>query len=124
MNDLYEPEVCLDGPGPLHRQLCEQIRAHILLGGLRPGDQLPTVRAAAVELAVNPQAVERAYRELERQGLLTTEDGSGVFVAGPRCQWDLAAACADLLERARRAGYPAAAVLEMTRRVAGGENQA
>jgi DNA-binding transcriptional regulator YhcF (GntR family) len=118
MNGLYEPEVCLEGPGPLHQQLCDQIRAHILLGGLRPGDQLPTVRAAAVELAVNPQAVERAYAELERQGLLTTEDGSGVFVAGPRGKWDLAVACADLLGRARREDYPAEAVVEMLRRVA------
>jgi GntR family transcriptional regulator len=124
MNRSYEPEVCLEGPGPLHQQLCDQIRAHILLGGLRPGDQLPTVRWAAVELAVNPQAVERAYGELERQGLLTTEDGSGVFVAGTRAEWDLAAACADLLERASREGYRAEAVVETLRRAASGQIKA
>jgi GntR family transcriptional regulator len=81
MNDVYEPEMCLDGAGPIHRQIADQIRAHILLGGLKPGDQLPTIRAAAVELAINPRAVERAYTELEYEGFLTTEDGCGVFVA-------------------------------------------
>jgi GntR family transcriptional regulator len=83
MRRRYEPEVCLEGAGPIHQQLSDQIRAHILLGGLQPGDQLLTVRAAAVELAVSPRSVERAYEVLELEGLLTTQDQSGVFVVGP-----------------------------------------
>jgi GntR family transcriptional regulator len=113
-----EPEVCLDGAGSVVRQLCEQIRGHILRGALRPGEELPTVRAAAVGLAINPHAVEEAYAELGREGLLTTQDGTGVFVAAAAAPWDLAAACAALLERARCEGHPAIAVLETMCRVA------
>jgi GntR family transcriptional regulator len=86
MNDHAEPEVCLEGLGPIHRQIADQIRGHILLGGLRPGDQLPTIRAVAVALAVNPRAVERAYTQLEYEGLVTTEDGSGIFVTEAACR--------------------------------------
>src|SRR5262249_22031982 len=66
---------------PIYRQIQDQIRFGIASGRLRPGEQLPTVRALAVDLAVNPNTVIKAYTELERQGVLTTEQGSGTFVA-------------------------------------------
>src|ERR1700751_5751571 len=66
---------------PIYRQIQDQILYRIASGQLRPGEQLPTVRALAVDLAVNPNTVIRAYTELERQGVLTTEQGSGTFVA-------------------------------------------
>jgi GntR family transcriptional regulator len=66
---------------PIYRQIQDQIRYGIASGRLLPGEQLPTVRALAVDLKVNPNTVIKAYTELERQGVLTTEQGSGTFVA-------------------------------------------
>jgi DNA-binding transcriptional regulator YhcF (GntR family) len=66
---------------PIYRQIQDQIRYGIASGRLGPGEQLPTVRALAVDLQVNPNTVTKAYTELERQGVLTTEQGSGTFVA-------------------------------------------
>jgi GntR family transcriptional regulator len=66
---------------PIYRQIQDQIRYGIGSGKLRPGEQLPTVRALAVDLAVNPNTVIKAYTELERLGVLATEQGSGTFVA-------------------------------------------
>jgi len=51
------------------------------LGSLTAGDQLPTVRQMAVDLAINPNTVLRAYRELELGGLLETHQGTGTFIA-------------------------------------------
>ena len=66
---------------PIYRQIMDQIRHGIASGRLRPGEQLPTVRALAVELAVNPNTVIKAYSLLEQQGVLASEQGSGTFVA-------------------------------------------
>jgi GntR family transcriptional regulator len=66
---------------PVYRQLIDQVQAAIATGALRPGDQLPTVRLVAVELAINPNTVSRAYREMEIRGILDTQQGTGTFVA-------------------------------------------
>src|SRR5262245_41578547 len=66
---------------PVYRQLIDQVQAALATGALRPGDQLPTVRQVAVDLAVNPNTVLRAYRELEIRGVLDTQQGTGTFVA-------------------------------------------
>src|SRR5919204_3531084 len=66
---------------PIYRQIQDQIRYGVASGLLTAGEQLPTVRALAVELSVNPNTVIKAYSELEREGVLTTEQGSGTFVA-------------------------------------------
>jgi GntR family transcriptional regulator len=66
---------------PVYRQLIDQVQAGIALGTLKAGDQLPTVRQAAVDLQVNPNTVVRAYRELEIRGVLTTQQGTGTFIA-------------------------------------------
>jgi len=66
---------------PIYRQLVQQIENGILGGLLRPGEQLPTVREVALDLTINPNTVARAYRELEQQGLLTSYQGRGTFVA-------------------------------------------
>jgi GntR family transcriptional regulator len=65
---------------PVYRQIIDQILCGIASGGLRPGDQLPTVRQLAVDLAVNPNTVVRAYRELEIRGVLSTQQGVGTFI--------------------------------------------
>jgi GntR family transcriptional regulator len=66
---------------PVYRQLIDQVRSGMALGSLTAGDQLPTVRQMAVDLAINPNTVLRAYRELELSGLLETHQGTGTFVA-------------------------------------------
>jgi len=66
---------------PVYRQIIDQVRSAMALGSLTAGDQLPTVRQLAVDLAINPNTVMRAYRELELSGLLETHQGTGTFVA-------------------------------------------
>lgn len=65
---------------PIYRQIIDQVLAGIASGALRPGAQLPTVRQVAVDLAVNPNTVVRAYRELEIRGILETQQGTGTFI--------------------------------------------
>jgi GntR family transcriptional regulator len=83
MSSTTCPELVLEGGQPLDRQIREQIRDLILTAQLRPGEELPTVRAVAVGLAVSPSLVSAAYRWLEREGYLTTAEGSGAFVSLP-----------------------------------------
>ena len=66
---------------PVYRQLIDQVRSGVASGSLTAGDQLPTVRQLAVDLAINPNTVMRAYRELELGGLLETHQGTGTFIA-------------------------------------------
>lgn len=70
-----------DSGVPLYRQLIERIWAGVASGDLPPGSQLPTVRSVAVDLAINPNTVVRAYRELEIQGVLESQQGTGTFIA-------------------------------------------
>jgi GntR family transcriptional regulator len=65
---------------PVYRQIIDQVRAGIATGALTAGDQLPTVRQLAVDLAINPNTVLRAYRELELGGTLETHQGTGTFI--------------------------------------------
>src|SRR5579863_7001189 len=69
---------------PVYRQLIDQVRAGIASGSLTAGDQLPTVRQLAVDLAINPNTVMRAYRELELSGLLETHQGTGTFISNKK----------------------------------------
>lgn len=69
---------------PVYLQLREQILHAISRGDLRTGDQLPTVREVAVRLSINPNTVNRAYSELERDGYLTSRRGRGTFIAEPQ----------------------------------------
>lgn len=61
-------------------QLVQQVKHALRLGTLRDGDQLPTVREVASWLAINPNTVLRAYRELEREGIAASRPGLGTFV--------------------------------------------
>lgn len=71
-----------ESPIPIYVQIEDRMRALIAAGQLRPGDQLPTIRQLAVDLGVNYNTVARAYLELERAGVITTQRGRGTFVAG------------------------------------------
>ena len=66
---------------PIYEQIVESIKKLILMDVLRPGEQLPSVRSLAIENATNPNTVQKAYAELERQGFSYTVRGRGVFVA-------------------------------------------
>jgi len=66
---------------PIYRQIMDQVIGAIATGALAVGDQLPTVRQLAVDLAINPNTVIRAYRELELQGALETQQGTGTFIS-------------------------------------------
>jgi GntR family transcriptional regulator len=61
-------------------QLVHQVRRALKLGALREGDQLPTVREVVTRIAINPNTVSKAYRELEHEGLVTARAGVGTFV--------------------------------------------
>ena len=69
---------------PIYRQITDQIRQAVVSGKLSVGDSLPSVRALAKELVVNPNTVAKAYAELTRDGALESQQGRGVFVAQRR----------------------------------------
>ncbi len=73
---------------PFYRQIIEQVKVGIARGVLKPGDRLPTVRQLAVDLSINPNTVIRAYRELEIERLLETQQGSGTFVGSKNPEID------------------------------------
>jgi GntR family transcriptional regulator len=67
---------------PTYLQLVQQVRQAVRLGILHPGDQLPTVKEVVGSLAINPNTVLRAYRELDLEGLVEGRRGVGTFIAG------------------------------------------
>ncbi len=66
---------------PLYRQIVNQVKYLVAVGRLSAGEQLPSVRALAERLVVNPNTMVRAYRELEIAGVITSRQGSGAFIA-------------------------------------------
>ena len=97
---------------PVYRQIMDQVRGGIASGALTPGDQLPTVRQLAVDLAINPNTVVRAYRELELGGLLETHQGTGTLIsaqtmkrADAQRERQLEQIVADSVARAGAAGF-------------------
>jgi GntR family transcriptional regulator len=69
---------------PIYKQITDQARLAVTRGRLAVGDQLPSVRALAEELVVNPNTVARAYADLMREGLLESRAGRGVFITRKR----------------------------------------
>ncbi|MEJ5223416.1 MAG: GntR family transcriptional regulator [Anaerolineales bacterium] len=65
---------------PVTHQIVEQIREQLAAGVLKPGDQLPTVRALATELRINFNTVARAYRILDEAGIISTQQGRGTYI--------------------------------------------
>ncbi|MBQ7322673.1 MAG: GntR family transcriptional regulator [Clostridia bacterium] len=66
---------------PIYEQLIDQIMDMVLHGVMQPGEQLPSVRALAGELAINPNTIQKAYAELERRGITYSVPGRGSFVS-------------------------------------------
>jgi GntR family transcriptional regulator len=73
---------------PVYRQLIDQVQGGLAAATLAGGNQLPTVRQVAVELAINPNTVLRAYRELEIRGVLDSQQGTGTFIAERKAKPD------------------------------------
>jgi GntR family transcriptional regulator len=71
---------------PTYLQLVHQVEHALRLGYLKPGDQLPTVKGTVTALAINPNTVLKAYRELENRGLAVGRPGQGTFVDGTLAQ--------------------------------------
>jgi GntR family transcriptional regulator len=69
---------------PIYRQIVNQIRYAVASGLLEPGDELPTIRALALQLKVTPNTIVKAYEELESAGVLQKRHGSGTFVSGEK----------------------------------------
>lgn len=110
---------------PVYRQIIDQVRAGVASGALTAGDQLPTVRQLAVDLAINPNTVLRAYRELELGGLLETQQGTGTFVTQKKVRRDeaerarqLSQLAGEFLARAGAAGFTVDELLEQLREMA------
>ena len=107
---------------PVYRQLMDQVRAGMASGALAAGDQLPTVRQLAVDLAINPNTVLRAYRELELGGLLETQQGTGTFITQTKPRRDdverqrqLSQLVGEFLARAGAAGFTVEELLKELR---------
>ena len=71
---------------PVYRQLIDQVQAGVATGTLSSGQQLPTVRQVAVDLTINPNTVQRAYREMEIRGTLETQQGTGTFISDKKIE--------------------------------------
>ena len=65
---------------PIYAQIMERFKERISAGAMEPGDRLPSVRELAAELAINPNTIQRSYRQLEMEGWIVTVPGKGCFV--------------------------------------------
>jgi GntR family transcriptional regulator len=104
---------------PVYRQIIDQILGGIASGKLAVGDQIPTVRQVAVDLAINPNTVVRAYREMEIRGVLETQQGTGTFIARKKIEQSeversrrLAQLVTEFVARAGSAGFSVEELME------------
>lgn len=111
-------------PRPIYQQIVDEVRRALVTGTLAAEDPLPSVRQLAVELKVNPNTVQQAYRELEREGIAYVRRGQGTFIAEMRGgttreRGTLAASLAQrVLNEAYRHGLDAAELIEAIRTAA------
>lgn len=113
---------------PFYRQIIDQIRYGIVTGKLHVGDQLPTVRSLAVELKVNLNTVSKAYRELEIQNILETQQGTGTFIGSVKVEIPkeerrkkLNDICTEFFNIAASYGFRAEDLINELKEIQGGE---
>lgn len=80
----FQPNIAPGGGSPIFKQIVDQVRLAVAMGKLQAGEQLPSVRALAERLVVNPNTIAKAYGELAREGIIDGQHGRGVFIAPPR----------------------------------------
>lgn len=104
---------------PLYRQIIDQIRFGIASGGLKTGEQLPTVRALAVELKINLNTIAKAYKELEIKSVLESQQGTGTFISSITIELannerakKLTAICSDFLSVTSAYGFSNKEIIE------------
>lgn len=107
---------------PIYLQIVKQVKYLVAAGRLLPGEELPPIRALAERLVINPNTVARAYRELERAGVVTKRSTTGTFIApwgnGPgrqECLTVLAGRIDVLLAEANQMGVELDELCEMVR---------
>ena len=108
---------------PIYRQIIDQVKNLVAAGRLKSGDEMPTIRALAQQLLINPNTVARSYRELEAQGILLSRQGSGTVVAdggsplarGERMRL-LTQQTDKLLTEAQQLGFDLDTVLELVKK--------
>jgi len=115
---------------PVYRQIIDQVLGGIASGNLEPGTQIPTVRQVAVDLAINPNTVVRAYRELEIRGVLETQQGTGTFISRQKIKRDdverrrqLNQIVTEFVSRAGASGFTVADLMEQLKDVASDTTQ-
>ncbi len=113
---------------PFYRQIIDQIRYGIAAGDLEVGEQLPTVRSLAVQLKVNLNTVSKAYRELEIQNVLQTQQGTGTFIgalrvtiSGEERDRKLATICNEFLSIAATYGFGGNDIIREIKKRKGGK---
>jgi GntR family transcriptional regulator len=108
---------------PLYQQIVDEVRRAVVQGTLAAGDPLPSVRALAAELRVNPNTVQQAYRELERAGVVYSRRGQGTFAARQGGDGERELLLRDVAERAlkdaRRFGFDPHELADAILRAAG-----
>ena len=111
---------------PIYTQICDSIREQILTGVLREGDKLPSVRELAMELAINPNTIQRSYRSLEDEGWIASVAGKGSFVCGvpQSSEADRNAAWEELDKLIQRFSYLGVEKAQIIHYLEGGENDA
>ncbi|MGO8697516.1 MAG: GntR family transcriptional regulator [Limisphaerales bacterium] len=114
--------IASDDGVPIYLQIVNQVKHLVAAGRLVPGNEIPSIRALAEQLTVNPNTVARAYLELERSGIVTKRNGTGTFVADvrtPMLQREkikiLAKRVDALLTEARHLDVPLAVIIELLR---------
>jgi GntR family transcriptional regulator len=114
-------EIDFQSGEPIYAQICEQVKGHIASGLIQPGDQLPPSRKLANQVGVNFNTVARAYRELDREGIVSAQHGRGVFalpspspdVAGQRRREALEGLIQRFLEQAARLAFSPEEVVQI-----------
>lgn len=108
---------------PFYKQIIDQIRYGVATGALKVGEQLPTVRSLAVELKVNLNTVSKAYRELEIQDILETQQGTGTFIGTAKVSISpnekkskLESICSEFLGIAATYGFTAKDIIDELKR--------
>lgn len=80
----FQISITTGGASPIYRQIFDQVRLAVATGKLAPDERLPSVRAQAERLVINPNTVARAYHELVEAGIVRSHQGRGLFVNGTR----------------------------------------